>query len=64
MNSSTVTTPADDPVIIIERLFDAPRALVFKVFTDPFHLAQFWGRTVPQTPFCEMDVRPGAFGGR
>jgi uncharacterized protein YndB with AHSA1/START domain len=59
VNSSIVTTPADDPVIIIERLFDAPRALVFKVFTDPYHLAQFWGPHGSTNPVCEMDVRPG-----
>ena len=59
MTASIVTTPADDPVIIIEREFDAPRALVFKAFTDPYHLAQFWGPHGSTNPVCEMDVRPG-----
>lgn len=59
MTSPTITTPADDPVIVIERMFDAPRALVFKVFTDPYHLAQFWGPHGSTNPVCEMDVRPG-----
>ena len=51
--------PADDSVIIIERVFDAPRALVFKMFTDPFHLAQFWGPHGSTNPVCEIDLRPG-----
>ena len=59
MTSTIVTMPADDSVIIIERVFDAPRALVFKMFTDPFHLAQFWGPHGSTNPVCEMDLRPG-----
>ena len=43
MTSTIVTTPADDPVIIIERVFDAPRALMFKLFTDPYHLGAILG---------------------
>ena len=59
MTSTIVTMPADDSVIIIERVFDAPRALVFKMFTDPYHLAQFWGPHGSTNPVCEIDPRPG-----
>ena len=59
MTSTIVTTPADDSVIIIERVFDAPRTLMFKLFTDPFHLAQFWGPHGITNPVCEIDLRPG-----
>jgi uncharacterized protein YndB with AHSA1/START domain len=59
MTSTIVITPADDPVIIIERLFDAPPALMFKLFTDPYHLVHFWGPHGATNPVCEMDVRPG-----
>ena len=59
MTASIVTLPADDPVIIIVREFDAPRTLVFKAFTDPFHLVHFWGPHGATNPVCEMDVRPG-----
>jgi uncharacterized protein YndB with AHSA1/START domain len=45
--------------IIITRVFDAPRALVFKAWTDPKHLAQWWGPRGFTNPRCEMDVRPG-----
>jgi uncharacterized protein YndB with AHSA1/START domain len=35
--------PADEPIIEFTRLLDAPRALVWEVFTDPKHLAHWWG---------------------
>jgi uncharacterized protein YndB with AHSA1/START domain len=35
--------PTDEPVIEITRLLDAPRALVWECFTDPKHLAHWWG---------------------
>src|ERR1700730_16992766 len=49
----------------ITRVFDAPRALVFKVWTDPRHAKNWWGpRDCPAT-HLEMDVRPGgAWRGR
>ena len=43
---------------VIERIFDAPRALVFEAWTDSKHLAQWWGPEVFTTR-CELDVRPG-----
>jgi uncharacterized protein YndB with AHSA1/START domain len=39
----TVTTPSDRE-IVIERVFDAPRELVWRAFTDPKLIAQWWGR--------------------
>jgi uncharacterized protein YndB with AHSA1/START domain len=60
MSSSTqVMLPGDDAVIVIERVFDAPRTLMFKLFTDPFHLVHFWGPHGATNPVCEMDLRPG-----
>lgn len=61
MTSSIVTTPAGEPIILIERIFDAPRALVFRVVTDPFHLAQFHGPHGVTNTISEMDVRPGGY---
>lgn len=40
-------------------MFDAPRTLVFKVWTDPKHLAKWWGPRGFTTEVHEMDVRPG-----
>jgi uncharacterized protein YndB with AHSA1/START domain len=38
-----VSTPSDRE-ILITRVFDAPRELVWQAFTDPKLLAQWWGR--------------------
>jgi uncharacterized protein YndB with AHSA1/START domain len=38
-----VTTPSDRE-ILITRVFDAPRELVWRAFTEPALLAQWWGR--------------------
>lgn len=35
--------PADEPIIEFTRLLDAPRELVWEVFTQPTHLAHWWG---------------------
>jgi uncharacterized protein YndB with AHSA1/START domain len=40
---ATVTTPTDRE-ILIERIFDAPRDRVWRAFTEPALLAQWWGR--------------------
>ena len=39
----TVSTPSERE-IVIERVFDAPRSLVWRAFTDPELVAQWWGR--------------------
>jgi uncharacterized protein YndB with AHSA1/START domain len=44
---------------LISRLLAAPRALVFKAWTDPKHMAQWWGPKEFTNPVCEMDLRPG-----
>ncbi|MCX6020664.1 MAG: SRPBCC family protein [Chloroflexi bacterium] len=48
-----------DREIVVTRLLNAPRALVFKVWTDPNHVPQWWGPTGFTTTVHEMDVRPG-----
>jgi uncharacterized protein YndB with AHSA1/START domain len=44
--------------IVFTRTFDAPRNLVFKVWTDPRHLAKWWGPHGFTNPRCEWDARP------
>lgn len=51
--------PADKANLIFTRTFDAPAALVYKVWTDPYHLAQWWGPHGFTNPVCEVDLRPG-----
>jgi uncharacterized protein YndB with AHSA1/START domain len=45
--------------VTISRVFDAPRALVFKAWTDPQHLAQWWGPEGFTNPVCEFDAHVG-----
>lgn len=54
-----VSYPADEPLILMTRLFDAPRAVVWTAFTDPKHVVQWYGGHGFANPVCEMDVRPG-----
>ncbi len=44
---------------MITRIIDAPRALVFRAWTEPRHLARWWGPRGFTNPVCELDVRPG-----
>jgi uncharacterized protein YndB with AHSA1/START domain len=45
--------------LVLKRVLDAPRELVWKVWTDPAHLAQWWGPKGFTNPRCEWDARPG-----
>ena len=45
--------------IVVTRVFDAPRELVFKMWTDPKHIAQWWGPKGFTSTIHEMDVKPG-----
>jgi uncharacterized protein YndB with AHSA1/START domain len=55
--SSAATTA--DRELVFTRVFDAPRDLVFEAWTDPKHVAQWWGPRGFTTTIQEMDVRPG-----
>lgn len=44
---------------VITRFFDAPRDRVFRMWTDPKHMAQWWGPRGFTNPICELNVRPG-----
>ena len=45
--------------LVLTRVFDAPRELVFKAWTDPKQVAQWWGPHGFTNPVCDLDVRPG-----
>ena len=45
--------------IVITRTFDAPRDLVFKAYTDPDLISQWWGPEKYTTRIDQMDVKPG-----
>jgi uncharacterized protein YndB with AHSA1/START domain len=43
----------------ITRVFDAPRELVWKAWTDPKYVMQWWGPKGFTAPVCKMDFRVG-----
>ena len=43
----------------ITRIFDAPRELVWKAWTDPHIVMQWWGPTGFTSPACKIDFRVG-----
>jgi uncharacterized protein YndB with AHSA1/START domain len=56
---SSAAAMAGLPELRLTRTFNAPRSLVFKVWTEPKHVEQWWGPHAFTIPKCEMDVRPG-----
>lgn len=58
-----MTTTTTTPQLAITRIFNASRALVYQAFTDPDHLAQWWGpigNSIPRDEI-EFDVRPRGY---
>lgn len=49
----------DNQELIITRRFQAPRELVYKAWTDPKHLPQWWGPQGFTITVQEVDIRPG-----
>ncbi len=48
-----------DRAIVITRVFNAPRHLVFKVWTEPKHIEQWFGPKGFTTRVTQIDLRPG-----
>lgn len=58
-NETKITVEPNVQEIVIEREFDAPRDLVFKVTTDPEYIPQWWGPKDPQVEIDHADVTSG-----
>ncbi len=56
-NSSA--TESAQTELVITRIFDAPRELVFKAWTEPEHLMRWWGPKAFTSPVCKIDLRVG-----
>src|SRR6266542_819054 len=56
--SKPAATPAERE-FVLSRVFDAPRDLVWKAFTEPERLAQWWGPKGFKVIVSRMDLRPG-----
>ncbi len=55
-------SPAEKPMgeeLVITRVFDAPRELVWKAWTDPERFKLWWGPTGFTAPACRIDLRVG-----
>jgi len=56
--SNAPTTPGQQE-LVITRVFDAPRELVWQAWTDPEMFTKWWGPKDYTTPHCEIDLRVG-----
>jgi uncharacterized protein YndB with AHSA1/START domain len=59
MATATSTADTSDREIVISRVFDAPRELVWQAFTEPAHLLEWWGPRGFTTRTHRMDLKPG-----
>ncbi len=55
----TKSTANETERMVVTRVFDAPRELVWKAWTDPKYVMQWWGPKGFTAPVCQMDFRVG-----
>ena len=55
----TKNTVSETERMVVTRVFDAPRELVWKAWTDPQYVMQWWGPKGFTAPFCQIDFRVG-----
>ena len=58
-NATMRLTMPSDREVVLTRVFDAPRRLVFEAFTRPEHLRRWFGPRGFTLPVCEIDLRVG-----
>ena len=59
MVGDALVVAADQREFVISRVFDAPRELVWKCFTEPERMKQWWGPKGFKVLASKMDLRPG-----
>jgi len=52
-------TGTEEQALVIERVFDAPRELVWKAWTEPDRFMRWWGPKDYSCPACQIDFRVG-----
>jgi uncharacterized protein YndB with AHSA1/START domain len=57
VGATTFTMPSDRE-IVITRVVDAPRTLVFEALTEPEHVPHWYGPRGWSLPVCQIDLRP------
>jgi uncharacterized protein YndB with AHSA1/START domain len=56
---TNIPTTGTGRELVITRTFDAPRALVWRAWTEPERFMRWWGPKIFTSPSCEMDLRVG-----
>ncbi|HKQ78766.1 MAG TPA: SRPBCC domain-containing protein [Blastocatellia bacterium] len=59
MNKTDSTGERSEGEFVISRVFDAPRDLVFKAWTEKERLTHWWGPKGFTMRSCKLDLRPG-----
>lgn len=59
LGNETTTVYAAGAEFVMERIFDAPRELVWRALTEPERIPRWWGPRHTTMTVAEMDVRPG-----
>lgn len=59
MTSTADATPTSDRELVLTRIIDAPREKLFRAWTDPALLKQWFAPRSYTAPVAELDVRPG-----
>jgi uncharacterized protein YndB with AHSA1/START domain len=59
LTTNKMISKVEDNVLILERVFDAPRELVLKAFSEAEHLKRWFGPKVWLLTVCNIDFRPG-----
>lgn len=57
--SAMVSRVENDRVLVLERVFEAPRDLVFRMFREAEHIKHWWGPRGWEVTHCTVDFRPG-----
>ena len=59
MTTASETAPGSDRELVLTRLIDAPREKLYRAWTEPELLKQWFAPKPWTTPSAELDVRPG-----
>ena len=59
MTAGDAGAGAAEGEVVITRVFDAPRELVWRAWTEPERMMRWWGPRGYTIPYCTIDLRPG-----
>ena len=59
MNATATATATKSADFVISRVFNAPRELLWKCFTEPERMKEWWGPKGVTVSVSKMDLRPG-----